>query len=473
MAARLSSRWRILGMTLLLCAAIALADAVTVPIFRARAAEPEKAAGAAQAEPPADKDKETYGEYTFGPKTPTPLDQAVAELNETLEERRLTARRPPGMSAEEKHALRPVTVEEVVATIRRWDRTKHPISDENYRLFEQIAEKKILPPHARLQLNDQWLLRGDQQHHIVRIMVDAMTGRNQGYNFAVREEDVGHRFWHAPRPGYEWSTEPEGKHPGFGWLPTFTSDLICRDQHDPEALVINVQHDYDVVDVQIVAFDENGTPYDLERRALGAYDKFITISFRLDPARLPESKVRYVGVEAVRRRDVERMAKAARQRAEKRVVDVLPLPLVGRPYALLLEVDGKRIDSTAWRGKVVLVDFWSSSCVPCLKEMPALKELYARWHDKGLEVVGISFDTDPEQAQAVIDRMQFPWPSAAIAKDSAVDRLWQTRDQLTTLPTVLLIDQEGVLRSEMHSVAEVEEKLKELLPEAAAEKAPQ
>ena len=74
----------------------------------------------------------------------------------------------------------------------------------------------------------------------------------------------------------------------------------------------------------------------------------------------------------------------------------------------------------------------------------------ARWHEKGLEVVGISFDSDPQRAQAVINRMQFPWPSAAIAKDSAVDRLWTTRDKLTTLPTVLLVDQEGVLRYELN-----------------------
>ena len=157
--------------------------------------------------------------------------------------------------------------------------------------------------------------------------------------------------WHAPRPGYQWSTDPEPKDPTFGWLPTFTSDLISRDQHEPEALVINVQHDDDVVDVQIVAFDENGTPYDLERRALGAYDKFITISFRLDPARLPESKVRYVGVEAVRRHDLKQMSKAARQRPKAR--GRRPAAAAGRPALRLVAGGGRqknRLDGLAGQG---------------------------------------------------------------------------------------------------------------------------
>ena len=72
----------------------------------------------------------------------------------------------------------------------------------------------------------------------------------------------------------------------------------------------------------------------------------------------------------------------------------------------------ERIDSRQLRGKVILVDLWGSWCEPCLKKMPELKELYSKWHDKGLEIIGISFDEDPEEAQAVIERLKLPWPSA-------------------------------------------------------------
>src|SRR6202044_546674 len=100
---------------------------------------------------------------------------------------------------------------EGVAAIRNWDREKHPISDEKFHLFERIAETKTLPPHARLQEHDQWFLEGNQEHRVVRIKLDAMTGKNQGYSFAIRQEDVGQRFGHAPRPGYEWAHSPEEK----------------------------------------------------------------------------------------------------------------------------------------------------------------------------------------------------------------------------------------------------------------------
>ncbi len=109
--------------------------------------------------------------------------------------------------------------------------------------------------------------------------------------------------------------------------------------------------------MQIVAFDEEGKARRSgSPRSPSAYDKFLTARFRLDPARLPPDKVSYVGVEAIRRGNIERLGRAAQRRAEGQGVDLLPLPEIGRPYALSIRVGGKSIDSSQWLGRVVLVD---------------------------------------------------------------------------------------------------------------------
>lgn len=65
---------------------------------------------------------------------------------------------------------------------------------------------------------------------------------------------------------------------------------------------------------------------------------------------------------------------------------------IGKPAVnfKLPGVDGKPVELTSLIGKVVLIDFWGSWCVPCRKSHPALKELYAKYKSKGFEIVGIS-----------------------------------------------------------------------------------
>src|SRR5262249_34417401 len=57
-------------------------------------------------------------------------------------------------------------------------------------------------------------------------------------------------------------------------------------------------------------------------------------------------------------------------------------------------IDGETLDLSAMRGKVVLVDFWSTSCPPCVASMPKLKRLHEELHGEGLEIVGVSADRD-------------------------------------------------------------------------------
>ncbi|TAL63850.1 MAG: thioredoxin family protein, partial [Legionella sp.] len=69
------------------------------------------------------------------------------------------------------------------------------------------------------------------------------------------------------------------------------------------------------------------------------------------------------------------------------------------------------------KGKVVLIDFWTYSCINCLRTLPYLKEWYKQYHAKGLEIIGVhspefDFEKKAENVQAAIKRYDIPYPVA-------------------------------------------------------------
>jgi thiol-disulfide isomerase/thioredoxin len=127
-----------------------------------------------------------------------------------------------------------------------------------------------------------------------------------------------------------------------------------------------------------------------------------------------------------------------------------------------------RIVSAA-KGKVLLVNFWATYCVPCRKEMPALIALAAKYKAKGFEFVTVTAD-EPEQmkdAVAFLEKVKAPAPTfARQAKDddkfaAMIDPKWTG-----ALPASFLYDKTGrkvqAFFGEV-SVAELEKTLKKLL----------
>lgn len=76
-------------------------------------------------------------------------------------------------------------------------------------------------------------------------------------------------------------------------------------------------------------------------------------------------------------------------------------------------VDGRRVTLGDFHGRAVLLAFWSPTCPPCVHELPALADLYRRWHRRGLELIAVSQPYDPPgQIVAIAQAQRFPYPVA-------------------------------------------------------------
>jgi thiol-disulfide isomerase/thioredoxin len=130
-------------------------------------------------------------------------------------------------------------------------------------------------------------------------------------------------------------------------------------------------------------------------------------------------------------------------------------------------VEGKAFSTADWRGKVILVDFWATWCGPCRGALPRVKKVYADYHARGLEVLGVSNDYDPKKlASFVAADPGMPWPQLLDA-NAAADHQWNPITEgfgITGIPTMFLIDKRGVLRS-VHARADFETQIPRLLAE--------
>ena len=112
------------------------------------------------------------------------------------------------------------------------------------------------------------------------------------------------------------------------------------------------------------------------------------------------------------------------------------------PRYALTALNGSRLSPDALRGKVVLINFWATWCLPCRVEMPLLQRMAERHGDAGLVVVGLSADRGPEQSvRDFLRERGVTYPVAVVGPD--VERAF---GGVRGYPTSILIDRGGVIR---------------------------
>ena len=105
-------------------------------------------------------------------------------------------------------------------------------------------------------------------------------------------------------------------------------------------------------------------------------------------------------------------------------------------------LEGGQVRLSSSRGKVVLLDFWATWCVPCREETPHFVELQRKYGDRGLQIIGVSMDDSPAPVHTFVQQFQVNYPVVMGTAD-----VGSAYGGVLGLPIAFLIDREGHIRA--------------------------
>lgn len=136
---------------------------------------------------------------------------------------------------------------------------------------------------------------------------------------------------------------------------------------------------------------------------------------------------------------------------------------VGKPASdfTLNDVNDKPVSLSSFKGKVTLIDFWASWCGPCRAENPNVVNAYAKYHDKGLEILGVSLDDQKDKWMSAIEKDHLTWTHVSDLKgwNSTAATLYG----IQSIPANFLLDSQGVIIAKDLRGEDLERKLAEVL----------
>jgi peroxiredoxin len=108
----------------------------------------------------------------------------------------------------------------------------------------------------------------------------------------------------------------------------------------------------------------------------------------------------------------------------------------------LTDLNGRDVRLSGFAGKVLLVNFWATWCVPCRVEIPAFVDLYRRYRPRGVEIVGIAADEPPDVLRPFVRDMKMNYPVLiGRGRQDVLDAF----GPLVGMPTTAVVNRDGTM----------------------------
>ncbi len=131
--------------------------------------------------------------------------------------------------------------------------------------------------------------------------------------------------------------------------------------------------------------------------------------------------------------------------------------LTKAPDFRLTALDGSRVTLSEYRGKVVLLDFWATWCVPCQTEVPRFISFQNRFGSKGFQVIGVSMDDSEVPVRKFHDKFKINYP---IAMGTA--QVAEAYGGILGLPVTYLVAPDGSVAKKYEGSADLDQMEKDI-----------
>ncbi len=101
-------------------------------------------------------------------------------------------------------------------------------------------------------------------------------------------------------------------------------------------------------------------------------------------------------------------------------------------------LQGKDFSLSQYKGKVVMINFFTFFCAPCREEMPDLNAIYKENKDKGFQTLGIALSSDPTQIRFLVKQLGLDYPVL-----TGNDKVGKDYGDVAVVPTTFIIDKQG------------------------------
>jgi cytochrome c biogenesis protein CcmG/thiol:disulfide interchange protein DsbE len=122
-------------------------------------------------------------------------------------------------------------------------------------------------------------------------------------------------------------------------------------------------------------------------------------------------------------------------------------------------LQGKNYSLSQFKGKVVMINFFTFFCMPCREEMPDLNKIYKEYRGKGLQTLGIALSSDPVQIRFLVKQIGLDYPVLA-----GNDKVGKDYDNVELVPTTFIIDRQGNIAHKILGTRKKEDFIKLIQP---------